>query len=562
MKDKMDVEVRKANLLFAGLLLFGFIFLTANLGSAQLVDWDENIYAEASRQMLLRGDFLNVYINNHLFSEKPPFFFWEQVISYQLFGVNEFAARFPSAVAGMLMLCLFYYLGRKVHSPKFGLIWGTVYLTSFLPSVFGRAAVIDHTFNLFIAFSAFMLYLFDTSFREAEANRSKKTISQTRSLEHWFYLTLASLGMGIACLTKGPLGGVIPLVGFAGYKIYYRKPGIRLIHFCYCAVLSLSIALSWYGINWYLTGESFLEGFIRFQLMLFSKPLEGHEGPFFYHFVIAFLGLLPWTPFLFAFRPSELASVNRHYRPLFRMSVTWIGFVLILFSFVSTKLPHYSASVYIPLTLLIAMNFLYALKPKTALPNWSLYSFLVLGLVLSALLVLMPRLLLEYGKVRMVDYQPGDQNAIYLLGIVSAVLFTFSAMLLLRKRIAYALAVSAIAIFLFVQGVWVFHLPDFIKIHQKPLLTLINDAHRRGGQIALYRMVSFAALFYGKKPVEVLYNYKFPGDVEKLRQPHEKDFYLITDLDYRKKLVREFPAAEFQDKAGRFIMFRLKQPDS
>ena len=139
------------------LTLFTALFLLLGLGVAPLIDWDENIYAEASRQMVERGDYLNVYINNYPFAEKPPFFFWAESLSYHLFGINEFAARFPSAVAGLFAVWLCYYFGRWLESSRFGMMWGLIYLTSFLPALFARSAVIDHTFNLFIMLAAFFL---------------------------------------------------------------------------------------------------------------------------------------------------------------------------------------------------------------------------------------------------------------------------------------------------------------------------------------------------------------------------------------------------------------------
>ena len=329
------------------LLLFAALFLLPGIGDMQLVDWDENIYAEASRQMMVRGDYLNVVVNGHTFSEKPPFFFWEQVLAYKLFGVNEFAARFPSAVAGIVMILLFYHIGSRLESRPFGLIWGLVYLSSFLPSVFGRVAVIDHTFNLFIAGGAYFLFLFDRSHGKKLSGQNQSSRDWPRLPRHWIYLILASISMGVATLTKGPLGGVIPLVAFAGYKVVYRKPGIRLAHFSTCAIVSLSIGLSWYIVNWLKSGESFLTGFIQFQLLLFSKPMEGHQGPFFYHFAVAILGLLPWTAFLIAFKPKRVQADYPAFSPLYPFAFSWVLFVLILFSFVSTKLPHYSASIYI-----------------------------------------------------------------------------------------------------------------------------------------------------------------------------------------------------------------------
>ncbi len=541
------------------LLIFAGLFLLPGLGGVQLVDWDENIYGEASRQMMVRGDYLNVYVNNHLFAEKPPFFLWEQVLSYKIFGVNEFAARFPSAVAGLMMVILFFHIGSRIDSPKMGLIWGLVYLTSFLPSVYGRVAVIDHTFNLFIAAAAYFLYLFDDSFRNHQAANSPRRGKAPPKRQYLFYLTAASISMGIATLTKGPLGGVIPLVAFTGYKVFNRKPGIRITHFLYCAVLSLSIALSWYLVNWISTGESFLEGFIEFQLLLFSKPMEGHEGPFFYHFAVAFFGLLPWTALLFAYRPKQITRNNQHIQPLYFFGIAWIVFVLVLFSLVSTKLPHYSASIYIPLSMIVTFNIQNAISSKTGLPKWSVWLTFALGMGLVLVFISMPFLLNEYAKTQLVTMPEISLPQVYILGCLIAISFLAATFYFFRNQLTTGLLLIALAMMIFTQGVWHIQLPAFTAIHQKPLIEVLHQAQRKSNKVIFYRMVSFAAFFYGRQPIEILHNYKFPGNPDVLNKRQENDIYVICDYENADRLQKDHPLVEKINQVGRFCLFRIEK---
>lgn len=557
MNDHIDNSSRRSSVFFILLIIFATLFLTIGIGEVALIDWDENIYAEASRQMLLRGDYLNVYINNQLFSEKPPFFFWEQVISYKIFGVGEFAARFPSAVAGVFMVALLYFVGCKFDSPKFGLIWGLIYSTSFLPSVFGRAGVIDHTFNLFIACGAYFLFLFDLSLAKYLASDETGSNDKPSKTKYLVYLTLGSVFMGIACLTKGPLGGVIPLVAFIGYKTFNWQYGLKLVHFLYCGFVSLSIALSWYLLNWIITGESFLEGFIRFQLSLFSKTLEGHEGPFFYHFVVALIGLVPWTPFLFIIKPRVAVSENPLFRKLLPFTLAWIGFVLFLFSMVSTKLPHYSASFYIPFSFLISCNLLFFVKKGTPLPKLAVWAFLVVGVLWSVFLVTIPQFLRKFAEVQEVSLSPETPALLIIAGLIMTGLFFLSLYFFNKQKIVKGLVFPAIAMFLFTQSLWVFHVPDFLKIHQEPLLVLVEKVQKGDQRLALYRMVSFAAFFYGRGPIDILHNYKFEGNPEILKGLSDEVLYVITDKSNKSRLLEEAPRAEFEEQQGRFLLFRI-----
>src|SRR5437773_6353975 len=86
----------------------GVLFFIPFLGRVHLFDWDEVNFAECSREMLKMHDYSRVYINFKPFWEKPPMFFWMQSTSMQIFGVNEFAARFPNAICGIITLIVIF----------------------------------------------------------------------------------------------------------------------------------------------------------------------------------------------------------------------------------------------------------------------------------------------------------------------------------------------------------------------------------------------------------------------------------------------------------------------
>ena len=539
------------------LLIFGAGFLFLGLGKARLIDWDENIYAEASRQMIERGDYLNVVINNHQFAEKPPFFFWEQVLSFRIFGVNEFAARLPSAVAGILMILLCFHIGKKIGSTRTGLIWGTIYLTCLLPSSFSRAAVIDYTFNLLIAGGGFFLFFFDDEFRQLLKNKTQSD-SRKMPLTHLVYLSLASICMGVAVLTKGPLGGVIPLVGFIGYKCFYHQPRIQIRHFLYCGTLSLTIAFSWYMVNGILHGASFIEGFWRFQMALFSKTLEGHTGPFFYHFVVALAGLLPWTPFLLLFRPGQTYKQNVRFRPLVIFGTTWTIFVLVLMSFVSTKLPHYSASVYIPLSFVVAITILRYLETKEGFPLWVLILYLISTVGMAVLVMMIPSQASQFIQEQGIKLRLYWSPLIPYAGILLICLGLAGFILFKLNQIKSGIIITALFMLIFTQSLWRFLMPPFLGYIQQPLLELVDTAHGKGGKVVFYRLVSFAALFYGKQPIEMLHTYKFPGDPKILNKRHQHDLFVILDRNNKDRLEKEHPLVSHLEDRGIFSMYILR----
>ena len=100
------------------IILSGLLFIPG-LGGVHLFDWDEINFAELAREMLVSGKYLQLQINFETFTEKPPLFFWFQAISMKCFGVGEFAARFPNALLGMIVVPFLYISGKflmGIHS--------------------------------------------------------------------------------------------------------------------------------------------------------------------------------------------------------------------------------------------------------------------------------------------------------------------------------------------------------------------------------------------------------------------------------------------------------------
>ena len=132
------------------LFVLGAALFLPFLGAAPLFDWDEINFAESAREMLVTGNYSRVQINFQPFWEKPPLFFWMQVLSMKAFGINEYAARFPNAVFGIITLLTLYEMGRNLRSDRFGFLWALCMAGSFLPLVYFKSGIIDPVFNYFI----------------------------------------------------------------------------------------------------------------------------------------------------------------------------------------------------------------------------------------------------------------------------------------------------------------------------------------------------------------------------------------------------------------------------
>lgn len=318
-------------------VLGAFLFLSG-IGSVRLFDWDEINFAESAREMLVTGDWFNVQINFQSFWEKPPLFIWMQALSMKVFGVGEFAARFPNAIMGIVTLLTLFHCGLKSENERFGLLWAGLYAISFFPFIYFKTGIIDPWFNYFIFLG---IYFFS---RYADDKKTGQA-------------ALSGLFTGLAVLTKGPVGFLIFGLTFLVW-LAVRK--FRL-QFRWADVLVYLVMLALAGGAWFIvlaaTGHGeVIQDFLVYQVRLFQTQDAGHGGFPLYHFVVLFFGVTPASILAIStFRRSILAQEpESRNKNLFRWMMVSFWVVLILFSIVRTKIIHYSSFCWFPLTYLAA----------------------------------------------------------------------------------------------------------------------------------------------------------------------------------------------------------------
>ncbi len=555
------------------LLAAGSVLLFTGLGSPQLIDWDENIYAIVTRNIIRSGDYLHLTWNDQVFYEKPPLFFWIQSVFFNMFGVSEFSARMISAFSGIAVMVMLWSAGKKIAGPSFGLILSAVYFGSFIPVLLARMAIIDYLFNTFIAAAVISLYFFDSErLRRLSSKTGLFSIYIKLSKEEFYWLLAGAVSMGLAVLTKGPLGGVIPLSAYISLKIFRTRPLPSLTDTLILGTVSLSIAVSYFAVMYIADGGRYLAGFAEFQNRLLSTPLDSHDGPFFYHVIILIIGFLPWTAVLLLykgkdFRKSLFESYApaadapfRDFRSIAGMSLGWILFVLILFGIVKTKLPHYSASMYFPLSFLASMALFHLKQEQETLPRkvrWSTLGFgIFLGVFLSVIPFVMEYIRAEADFVIDSPFHPSVFAAMpgILLAAASVILVVYSS----RKQYINAVVMAAGTMGLFAVSSWLFLMPLNEYYNQRPRLELMRHAYSEGGRLVLYKDISFAVMFYGDKTVDVLYNYKFEGDPALLNRRHSEDYFILTRTASEKDLETNHPLAERVRRLGNHSLYVIR----
>ena len=499
------------------------------LGGVHLFDWDEINFAESAREMILTGNYLTVQIDFMPFWQKPPLFIWMQVLSMKVFGINEFAARFPNVICGMLTLVVLYRTGKRVYDKQFGWFWILAYIGSLLPFLYFKSGIIDPWFNLFI-FTALINMIW---FLEAE-----------RGQKRWQNLVLSAVLLGLANLTKGPVS--ILLFGLT-IAVFWMLHKFRL-RILWTEILAFILLLAVVGGLWFIIQVSIgnfhvIMDFILYQVKLLKTEDAGHGGFILYHFIVLMVGVFPVSVF-------ALKGIRRSYYdsgPQKRFKIWMIILflvVLITFTLVKTKVVHYSSLCYFPLTFLGSYVIYKVIHERIKNYRWLNISYAVLGYIIGMFFMIAPVLasrtdwLIGLGLFQDPFSQANLKSDVEwsgyegLIGLLFILGITLTLVLLKRSR-KRAYTLMLINVTLFINLVLFFTAGKIETYSQRALIEFCKDKQGGDCYVETLGMKSYAHLFYAAKPVPENENSQDKNWI--LRGNIDKPVYIIVrskTLDY------------------------------
>lgn len=514
------------------------------LGQVHLFDWDEINFAECAREMIRSHDFLQVQINFLPFWEKPPLFIWMQVFSMKIFGVNEFAARFPNAVVGIITLNVLYSIGKKEFTERFAWWWVWCYAGSILPQFYFKSGIIDPSFNLFIFLSIYYNF-------KLEQN---KLINRPA----WKLATFTALFLGLAVLTKGPVAIIIFSLCWIFTRITRQgRKNIFNPELVWIAILTVFISVSWFLLIWLKDGSEQIQLFIQYQWRLLTTGDSGHGQPFWYHWVILLFGCFPASVLLFM-RKKDHGGELEAQREL--KNYMWVLFfvVLILFSLVKTKIVHYSSLCYFPLTF-IAARTLYHMALEWRGKKLMSTICIVIGLLISFALILIPflgthkHLIFDYVKDSFgksaLDRNVNWEWYTYLPGIIfsSSLILTFLFIKRIQNRFITLFASSVVV----VQLAQIIIVPRIELYTQGAAINFYESLKDKNVLVDAYGFKSYAHLFYSDKTKDQA---RLPLDsllYGKITVPA----YIVNRVDVKYDITQYKEVKEIGRKNG-FIFYR------
>lgn len=309
--------------------IFFFLLLIGIVGyfSGLFIDVtrDAGKYATASKEIFQKGNFINLTIHGDAYDQKPPMTFWLGALGFSIGGISNFWFKFPIL---LLMFAGFYWayrLGQSLYNKRVGLLTATFLAISEIYALYSMDIHTDTVLQAFVTLALWQLFEF----------------IKTRKNKHWI---LGFAAIGLAMLSKGPIGAAIPAFAVVGHILLKRDfkflfdyrwfLGILLAFVVASpALIGLMNQFGWRGI-WFFFWENNVG-------RITGSYVQSVNDPIFYVHSLLYL-FLPWSLLFFVAVFYEFKSlIQNKFRSTeyFTFAGIWIFFIIL--NAANSQLPNY-----------------------------------------------------------------------------------------------------------------------------------------------------------------------------------------------------------------------------
>lgn len=381
-KDEERQSCRKAVL---ALILLSVLAWLPGFFTLPPLDRDESRFAQASKQMLETGDFVDIKLGEANRYEKPVGIYWLQAASTSVLGLGTRDAiwtyRVPSFLGALAAVLATFHIARLFAGNEAGLAAGAVLALSVLLMAEAKIAKTDAVLAGTVAVAQWAVMRAYLDARGGVAASSLRT-----ALFGW-----AAFGLGV--LVKGPLIALVCGLSVVAVSIWDRDASwLKRLYPLRGLLVALAIVLPWLiAIGIASDGAFFRQSLGQDFGGKVMGDAEAHGAPPGYFAVLMFATFWPGS---LALLPALFLAFRRNKEPAFRYLLCWAVTTWLMFEMVPTKLPHYVLPAYPALAVLCGVW----LTEVGARPSlWSrvaafgsLAAFVGVGLALAAFFVLAP----------------------------------------------------------------------------------------------------------------------------------------------------------------------------
>lgn len=367
-----------------GIVVVGVLVLAAAAYLSLAYGWPkfsraEVFFAECVREMFQSDNLVTPLYHGTPFFDKPILSYWTIAASYLMFGVSHFTSRIPSVLCALGTVLLSALAGKHLFGTKVGSLTAAVLASSVMFISFSNLCMSDMTLVFFDTLTMGLLYW-------SLENEKRRNI----------LLYIASLSMGLAFLTKGPVGIVLPSLAFAIYLTLTKQwKKIELVrHVLPCAFFMALAGVPWFMAAYRQNGAGALSYFfIHENLERFAGSTYDTHRPIWFMVVSLFGGMLPWSVFLpmafsDSFKKMKAGLQNVTAQKHFYLWL-WIAVVIGFFSLSRGKIDYYALPVYPAAAILIAHYLSAACELKTPFIkafSWTISAGATIGGIVIAVL--------------------------------------------------------------------------------------------------------------------------------------------------------------------------------
>lgn len=320
------------------------LFVVAWFGSLEyreLFTPDEGRYAEIPREMAAGGDWVVPHLNGLPYLEKPPLQYWASAAIFELLGEDEWTARLWPALTGWAGVLAVLFTGVRLFGRRAGLLAAALAASTLEYVVLSRVLTLDMGLTFFLSAAVFSFLL---------AQRAGLDVGRRRA---WMLGAWAL--MGLAVLSKGLIGIVLPALALAAYVAVERDASVlERLHWRPGLALLLALTLPWFVMVQARVPEFFDFFVVREHFARFALPGHHRSGAWYYFIGVFAVGAAPWTALYLRAWWRDLVGFRQAARPIGagRFLALYVLVVLVFFSLSQSKLPAYVLPVFPPLALL------------------------------------------------------------------------------------------------------------------------------------------------------------------------------------------------------------------
>ena len=460
---------------FFVLLVVCFAAFWWRLGTLGLIDPDEPFYAQTAREMVQSGDWMTPRIYGAPQFEKPIFYYWLVAGSFKVLGETEFAGRFPTAVFATALVLLTWAFARRVWNGRAGFLAALVLATGLEFCVMSRLMLTDVPLAFFLAGSLFSYWLA----MRCDARR------------HW-WIFWALVCNGLAVLTKGPIGSLVPLLATAIFCWRTRRPHLyRGAGFWWGVAGYAVIVVPWYGLMFAEHPRQFWDDFfVRDNFLRMIRAEHPANNHFWYYPGLLLLGSIPWMP-------AVALVVRRTWRGLRDDDAAffqwcWLLTSLVFLTIAQSKLPSYAFYLFVPLAVLIGRTLDDVLARGFASDGERKF---VIGFAVAQCLLVLG-----------LPFVKAAHSFTFPIGLV-AVCLAISLIFLLRRQLAPWLLMSASASLALLVGALTVALPAVeAESSARPVAMAMLKERQTDEPLISGKFLVRGLIYYTRLPISILAN--------------------------------------------------------